>query len=353
MNPYLIDTLAQVGKPSHRFRAPDGTEVLVLPYGGRVLGLFSPQSDENFFWTHTALASATSAADFYAGDQWHNSGGDRTWLAPEVDFFFPEFPKTDVYWQPRPLDPGDWQMAVQAETVRLVNRLTHRLSRAKADVELEITKVISPAPNPLRHERAWTDGGDVEYAGYSLRTSLAWLGELQGGPIGLWNLIQMPHGGDLLVPTYCQSSPRVLFGDVSPQDLETGRHLIRYAMRAKGEHKIAIRAIATAGRIGYRYLAADGRWALIVRNVFVDPSGLYVDVPWSDVKDFGYAVQACNIHSALGSFSELEYHVPAIGPGTGRVRCDDVSQTWAFRGSRAAIDRIVGQLLTSDATRTA
>ena len=90
-------------------------------------------------------------------------------------------------------------------------------------------------------------------------------------------------------------------------------------MRAAGEHKIAIRALATTGRIGYRYPAADGRWALIVRNVFVNPSGDYVDVPWSDAQDLGYAVQACNVHSALGSFSELEYHVPAIGPGTGRT----------------------------------
>ena len=181
----------------------------------------------------------------------------------------------------------------------------------------------------------------MEYAGYTLRTSLAWTNEVRGGPVGLWNLTQMPHGGDLLVPTCCPSQPRVLFGDVSSQDLETHEHLIRYAMRAPGEHKIAIRATAATGRIGYRYRIADGRWALIVRNVFVDPSGLYVDVPWSDVEDLGYAVQACNIHSALGRFSELEYHVPAIGPGTGLTRCEDVSQTWAFRGDDEAIDQIV------------
>ena len=116
--------------------------------------------------------------------------------------------------------------------------------------------------------------------------------------------------------------------------MESQDRLIRYAMRAAGEQKIAIRAIAASGRIGYRY-PADGRWALIVRNVFVDPSGQYVDVPWGDVEDLGYAVQACNIHSALGSFSELEYHVPAIGPGTGLTCCEDVSQTWAFRGARS------------------
>jgi hypothetical protein len=346
VNQQLIDTLKGIDKPPHVYQGSDGTEVLVLPYGGRVLGVFSPDSGENFYWTHPALGSTSSATEFYASDQWHNSGGDRTWLAPEVDFFFPNFPKTDVYWQPRQLDPGDWRMTVEADAVRLVNRLTHRLSRSGANVELEIAKSVSSALNPLRHEPAWADLSDVQYAGYTLRTSLRLIGGQSVGPVGLWNLIQMPHGGDLLVPTYFASAPRVCFGDVSPRDVEVTDHLIRYAMRASGEHKIAIRALATTGRIGYRYLAADGRWALIVRNVFINPSGEYIDVPWGDAQDLGYAVQACNIHSALGSFSELEYHAPAIGPGTGRADCEDFSQTWAFRGRREVIDRIVGRLLT-------
>lgn len=347
MNQQVIDTLKHVGRPPHVYHSPDGSEVLVLPYGGRILGLFTPGGDENLYWTHPALESATSATEFYASKHWHNSGGDRTWLAPEVDFFFPNFPQTDVYFQPRQLDPGDWRITVEADAVRLVNRLTHRLSRSGESIDLEITKSISSAPNPLRHEPAWADLSAVEYAGYTLRSSLALMGEQSVGPVGLWNLIQMPHGGDLLVATYFASLPRIYFGDVSAQDLAVDSHLIRYTMRAVGEHKIGIRALATTGRIGYRYPVGDGRWVLIVRNVFVNPSGEYVDVPWGDTQDFGYVVQACNVNSALGSFSELEYHVPAIGSGTGRTRCEDFSQTWAFRGPRAAIDQIAGQLLTA------
>jgi hypothetical protein len=100
-----------------------------------------------------------------------------------------------------------------------------------------------------------------------------------------------------------------------------------------------------AGRIGYLYPTRDDRWALIVRNVFPNPSGLYVDVPWDDLNDFGYAIQACNVNGALGSFGELEYHVPAVGPGTGRTHCEDVAQVWAFRGCREAIQSVVKGLL--------
>ena len=151
----------------------------------------------------------------------------------------------------------------------------------------------------------------------------------------------------MLIPTYFPTVPRVLFGTVSSADLETDDRLVRYRMRAAGEQKIAIRAVAAAGRIGYRYPSAEGQWSLVVRNVLINPSGLYVDVPWTDPQDFGYAIQACNIHSGLGSFSELEYHVPAVGSGTGCTQCEDVAQTWAFRGSPAEIDQIAATVVDS------
>jgi hypothetical protein len=343
----LIDTLHQVGKPTRLYRSPDGTTVLILPYGGRVLGLFAPDSEENFYWTHAALATAESAAQYYEGQQWHNSGGDRTWLAPEVDFFFPNFPQTDVYFQPRGLDPGNYDVAPDVTGQRLVNRTMCRLSRSKTEVELEITKSIGSAPNPLRYERGLA-GLSVAYAGYTQRTGLR-VSAQDGPQVGLWNLIQMPHGGELLVPTYGQTEPKVIFGTIRPDDLSVGERLFRYRMRAPGEQKLALRAVAVAGRIGYLYRAADGSWSLVIRSIGVNPSGEYVDVPWDATEDRGYAVQACNIDNReLGQFSELEYHVPAIGAGTGRAECEDVSQVWAFRGGREEIERVARNLLSSE-----
>jgi len=89
----LVATLTSADKPTETWSSPDGSAALVFPYGGRILGLFAPESEQNFFWTHPALDAEETARDFYKSAQWHNSGGDRTWLAPEVDFFFPNFPK--------------------------------------------------------------------------------------------------------------------------------------------------------------------------------------------------------------------------------------------------------------------
>lgn len=328
----LINVLKKVGKQTKVYTIPDGTRMLVLPYGGRVLGLFPAKSDENFYWTHPALESAKTAREFYAGDQWHNSGGDRTWLAPEADLFFPNFPKLDKYFQQRSLDPGNYRVIEADGGFKLANRFTVNLSRPGKDATLMITKSFGPAPNPLRHERE-LDLSGLEYAGYTQLTSLKLVGQSKAvkAKVGLWSLTQMPHGGDMLIPTYSRSEPRLIMGAIPPEDLIVDERLIRYRMRQQGEQKISVRAIATCGRVAYLH-PSRSNWCLIIRNFAVNPSGEYVDVPWNDTGHCGFSTQTCNVNSGLGQFSELEYHVPAIGHGTGRTRCQDEAQIWAFRG---------------------
>ena len=123
--------------------------------------------------------------------------------------------------------------------------------------------------------------------------------------------------------------------------------LVRFKMRASGEHKIGVRAAVTTGRIGYIYPAGN-KHALIIRNFLVNPSGEHADVPWTELDDRGYSTQACSVNSKWGMFSEMEYHVPAIGGGTGLHQIEDSSQLWAFRGSRKDIAKIARALLSNE-----
>jgi hypothetical protein len=345
----LIDTLTAVGKIPELYKSSDGSTVLVLPYGGRILGLFAPSRDQNFLWTHPALGSLESARAFYESGVWHNSGGDRTWLAPEVDLFFPNFPELTTYFQQRELDPGNYAVVERDNHIVLSNRLAVLLSRSKLKVKLEITKSVGSALNPLRYEPSLRELIDIDYAGYTLHTSLEFVGSSRHDPpkVGLWNLLQMPHGGDLLVATYARDESKIYMGTIGAEDLIVSDHLIRYKMRAAGEHKIGFRAVNTTGRVGYLCSSAD-QSALVVRNFSMNPSGEYIDTPWCETGNLGYSTQACNVNGALGSFSELEYHVPAIGQGTSQLRSDDVSQVWAFRGSRAHIQTVARCLLSSE-----
>jgi hypothetical protein len=348
----LVATLKAVGKPTQIYETGDGTRLLILPYGGRILGMFAPGSEENFLWTNSALDNVESARAYYASDDWQNSGGDRTWLAPEVDFFFPKFPNIDIagYWQPRSLDPGNYQLEKTDHGVKLTNRLNVEGFRSKKKVALEITKSVASAPNPLRNDIAIHTEA-VEYAGHTLLTSLRILdsNSNEAPLVGLWSLTQMPHQGELFIPTYFKSKPRIYFGlvDTPPDELAASDRLVRFKMRAAGEHKIGVHALATTGRIGYIYSTGNGK-ALIVRNFSVNPSGEYADVPWTEPEDKGYSTQACSVNSRWGKFSELEYHVPAIGGGTGLSHVEDRSQLWAFRGAAPDIEKIARTLLSAE-----
>ena len=344
----LVEVLKRVGKSTEIYETPGGTRVLLLAYGARILGLFARGSDKNFYWTHPELEKVESARGLYESDNWHNSGGDRTWLAPEVDIFFPDYPNTRMHRPPRQLDAADYTVTRNGEGVRMEKRMSIRFARLKQEAQLRLAKSVAPAANPLRYERDLRDqSGSAEFAGYTQRTSLEFIGSESEAKVGLWNLIQMRHGGEILVPTYFRSSPRILFGNVAPHDLIAGDHLIRFRIRGPGEHKISIRAAATTGRAGYLY-ASGGQWALVIRNFFVNPSGEYVDVPKDDTEELGYAVQAVNVNSGLGSFCELEYHVPALEGNSAWSQCEDTSQVWAFRGSREIIQAVARRLLSSE-----
>ncbi len=342
MLPALRNTLLGAGESNFTWQFEDGSEVLLLPHGGRILGLYPPGGGENFFWTHPDLEDPKSAQRLFSSADWHNPGGDRTWLAPEIDFFYPDYPKLDRYVQPRALDAARYEVHSTGLAPVLRNTFRARLFRFDTEAELMIEKEIWGAPNPLRYERGFSGG--LSYAGYTLRTSLKVL-EARGteARVGLWNLLQLPHKGELVVPVFARPEPRVYFGNVGPEDLSVSEGLVVWRMRASGEHKIGIKAASTAGRAGYLYGAGE-RWNLVVRNFGVNPSGEYVDVPAQEPRELGYVFQACSIDSALGAFSELEYHAPAIRVAP-EARSEDVSQLWAFRGSLEALEPVAAALL--------
>ena len=136
-------------------------------------------------------------------------------------------------------------------------------------------------------------------------------------------------------------------GCIDERDLVVTDHLIRYKMRAIGEHKLGIRAPTAIGRVGYLYSTGEDA-SLVIRNFLINPSGEYVDVPWMHTDHAGSAIQGCNVNSKLGTFSELEYHVPAINGLDGGSHCEDESQLWAFSGSTKHIFEVARFLISHD-----
>ncbi|HLA85769.1 MAG TPA: hypothetical protein VJL29_13345 [Thermoguttaceae bacterium] len=343
----LPPTLAGAGKSSETLAMQDGTRLLLLPYGARILGLFAAEDEQNFFWTNPLLDNGETARELFASDGWHNTGGDRTWIAPELDTFYTDATFAQ-YWQPRPLDMSDYVMERVGGGCRLSREMTLHLARSNRDVGLRLTKWFGPAASPLRDEPGLASvARGVEYAGYTQRATLESLAPDGAEPpaVGLWNLLQLPAGGEMLVPLYARCAPQKCFGDVPRESMILEERLLRIKVDFPGSHKIAVKAAVLCGRAGYIYGEND-RWSLVIRNFSVNPSGAYVDVQRPDLEDFGYAFQMCRVDEPeFGSFCELEYHAPALGELPDPSRSEDVSQVWAFRGERKAIDAIARVLL--------
>ena len=347
MDDNLIRILKEAGKQTEVVRLENGSEVLLLPHGGRVLGLFAVGDADNFYWTNPVLKDVANARALLESDEWQNTGGDRTWLAPEIDFFFPQYPDLTVYHQPRQFDARAYEVKkISGDRPWMQTEFEIKHAKQEALIRLRLTKSIETAANPLRHEAVWKKLSGVVFAGYGLHTTLEFASSpAPQVPVGLWHLIQMPHGGEMLLPTYGPARPKIVFGEIPPGDLtDLPAGGVRYRMTAKDEQKIGLRAAACTGRTAYLYEAA-GSWHLVLRNFFVNPSGEYVDAPWTEPNDRGYGVQACNVNGKWGIFSELEYHIPAIGVPGAPPRSEDFAQVWAYRGARAQIALIAQELL--------
>lgn len=294
---------------------PDGSRLQFDRRGGRVLALRPPDDERNFFWTSDTLRN---------GAEW-NVGGDRTWISPEVDVFLPCFPDTSVFRVPPQLDPGAYQFIEDSRSVSM--RCTLRLSRARREMEIELVKSWEPAANPV-------NAVDVRYAGYEQTTTLH-----GNGPLAIWNIVQVPFGGEAFIPVHDLAAPELYLGHIPPDDLMSLPGLVRYSARRTGLAKFGILPVSAIGRIGYLW-RESGETNLVVRNIAVDPNGSYRDVVWSNpllLQEQGCAIQICAVDNQLGAYVELEHHSP-----TGRP---DVAQLWAYRGPASAIRAIANQLL--------
>lgn len=340
----LIRTLAAAGKPAHCITSKEGGALVALPYGGRILGLYFPTGPDNGLWTHPALASSETAQRFYAGSEWHNSGGMRTWIAPETHLFYPRYPDLSEYQQPAPLEAeshdGEWGDGEG----RFTHRFQLRSYAAGRDIQMRLMKQVRMIENPLPAE-SWRMLSDTaEYTGFSVASTL----EVQADPlnpemIGLWNLLQVPHAGRFIIPMRQSAEPRDYFGTVPPDDLTVTDRRVTYRSHAVGVGKIGLPARSVTGRMGYVW-HSSGQAFLLVVEFPVDPSGTYVDKPPGSDAGEGDAVQLCSVQGEWGAFSEVEHHSPGLSCTVGGA-IQHNSRVWAFRGMAAAIQTITNLLL--------
>jgi hypothetical protein len=301
-------------------------QVLVTPFGGRVLGLF-PEPNVNAFWVSPALEDLTATKRLLAEPDWINVGGDRTWVSPEVETHIADparMPPEIIV--PKAIDPGSYRVTAASDTsVTLSGDVELFFHRAGAPVRLALTKTVTLLAPP-----ALVDG--VRGAGYSLELTLRATAPLPAtARPALWDLVQVSGGGTIILPTRDGAVPRTFSGQ--PVWTRNGNRL-HCSVGGGRSFKFAIHAGDCRGAMACLNVAATP--ALLVARTFdvLDPSR-YTDVPCADLQATGYVQQVYVDDGALGGFGELEHHSAALMPGEKVVT--DHSRTWAFTGSPSAL----------------
>ncbi|HCE46767.1 MAG TPA: hypothetical protein DET40_24735 [Lentisphaeria bacterium] len=328
MDRRLLRRLKKAGRET-RVWSRNGMRILVLKDGGRLLGLYAPDSKENFFWVNPRIYG--DAQSVWKA-KWPNPGGDRCWLSPACGIHLDQNGDHARYQIPERIDPGYHDMERwKGGMMRLCNVGKIFLRKAGKKDTFALERYVSWAENPLCHmEEDWV--GRLFYAGYSQKTRLESL-SCNRNNLSIWNILQVPTGGEVFIPAYNgKSIPRACLGMNS-------RNLVRIEdagiiLRADGKKNcmISIPPQMSTGRIGY-VRQAGKEWTLVVRSFHVNPSGEYLNCMIGASGKPGYAVQCRIVSDGDASHVELHHHVPV---NSSQV-IYDTCQTWCFRGNQKNI----------------
>ena len=301
----------------------EGWLIVAPSLGARLLG--AGIGDESAFWASPSLSTR-------AWEAGGNSGGQRTWLAPESGpqgFFSGE--DISAWRVPPELDPGAYREIAAAPGWRsYTNALcAHAADGSSYDIVLKRSLALSPRAS---------SGGSAGEIGISIELELVNLG---GRPIdrrvGLWSILQLPcrEAGTILIPIEGEggADPDALPGSARPyyyapplDAMELRDGVLRLGTGGGRRYKMGIPASRCSGKIAYLRRAGEGQgaealpgargWILVVMSFGVDPSGAYLDAPPpipGEERGPGDAIQAYN-DPGLGdeAFCEIEAHASAV-----------------------------------------
>jgi hypothetical protein len=325
----------------------DGVFVVISQYGGRIFGPFLSTDGESIFWANEAFAQADTFQEFLRSGNW-NIGGDRMWIAPEIQYHVPD--RDDfwgtVFWPPQ-VDPGTYSLE-QAEPGqwRLAQDMTlQAYNLASGQKELHLERLIRQVEDPLREVTGYPDLMDgVLFAGYEQVVTLS---ESRRDDIvsEAWSLTQLNPGGVLVI----LASPRVECTDYYEPVDEVHQTIlpghVRLKISGQRQYKVGYKAAHVYGRLAYYNQLDDDRAYLLVRNFFNNPSAPYAEEPDHTPGCRGHSIHVYNDNGEFGGFGELECNAPTIGGDTGRSSSTDELVLWLYAGAGAKLKEIALHLL--------
>ncbi len=331
----------------------DGSKVIVMERGARILGPFLP-TGESLLWLNPIWKDKISFRESITNNEW-NVGGERIWIAPEMQFCIKDRSNLlESYQLPFAMDPGEYRIFKNEAGFPTVHTdmLLDAYNLASGSVQISVDRLIRPAPNPLRRLHTYTNVmQQIHYSGYVHEIKLK-LPSQSDIFCETWDVMQVKQGGTafLALPETTQQS-----WYYTPLDAGcTYRQgtLWTIGMEKENKYKVGIHSANYGGRVAYLFKTEErGIWSLMVRNHLVDPSGYYTEEPFTSVGENGYALHFYNSGDAGLPFGEIECNGQAIGGDSRNTTSHDQMATWFFLGSLDRLQEIARTLLPLSKTQ--
>ncbi len=304
----------------------------------------APDRETNLLWINPATFRNAQIGAWRTGHDWPNLGGDRAWISPEVDtnlhhaerFAATGNPPTAqelgaAYQVPRQIDPANYVLTRDTERIRLAAQIEAPWLRSGSAVALQIERVVTLLVLPPVALPA-----EVSFAGYMLVSRLSATKPLQAARPAIWNLLQVPGGGTITATSSHAATPTSWIGNPRWTGSSSG---VTSEIRTGASFKWSLRASQSRGRLlNLRALDRD-RAGLLVRDFPVAAESEYADCPPQAPHETGHVCQVYVDDGALGGFGEMEFHCPALRPGSApSVRSE--ARTWGFIGPKKDIENL-------------
>ena len=330
---------------------PGGCDLLVTEHWGKAFGPFRNDQDSGALWVSEKAADPGALKAMVDNGDWC-VGGDRLWLAPEVQFNIPDrsrWKDEGGYVLPKEIDPGRYTLSSTKTCVTVGQELTVGLANLAAGKKrLALQRSFRAAADPLAGFTRYRKMSEkVHFTGYSEETTVR---DLSGGGAGLetWNLIQVRPGGIAIIPTTGAIDYQDYYAPIDGKHLKVKGSVVVLRLTGDRTFKIGLKSAGSWGRIGYCRETGGGTARLIVRNFFNSPSSAYIDEPIGKAGSSGDSVQVYNDDGRLGGFGEIEVHGLSVGGETGRKASTDPLDLWLYTGTPSEIRAVARMLLGTD-----
>ena len=322
-------------------------KVIIMQQGGRIIGPFFNES-KSIIWMHPAWSNASSWSKFLSDKNW-NIGGERVWIAPEIQFCIQDrCNPAQSYSLPKAMDPANYLLTrSHTQTIHLsTDMILDTFNYTTLQQQLTIERTISPAVNPLHQFKSSEQLNEmVEYCGYTHTITL----KTPPFPTVIsetWDLMQIRQGGTVILPLMGKPPIGWYYRPKSNSCMHIKDSVSAVFMQPENLFKFGIPAAYCSGRVGYLYHEEDSiTWSLLIRSYFVNPSGIYSEEPFDSSGDSGYAFHLYNSGDTSNRFGELECQGEAIGTDLENTQSSDKMLTWFHQGNLSSLIKIASILL--------